>query len=246
MKISVVMQSYLGDYPGSRTNPEQKFIRAVDSFLAQTHNEKELIIVSDGCSKTIDIFSSLYAKNKEIKFIYIHKNDDIRMYEKKGDKTYHRGIPKKIGCSYASGDLITYLDSDDIFLPHRLSDISFAWRGTWNDFLWANIPFRYMNKNHKKNVDHNQIIYENEKIDLAKYNINDIYILNGMKDNKPLGATWSIIHKNNIPVYWEDVDKGSEDQTFMNDLCKLGNGFIINSYSYVLAHSNGYWGKWDN
>ena len=48
MKISVIMQSYLGEYPGARSNPKYKFVRAVNSFLLQKHPDKELIIVSDG------------------------------------------------------------------------------------------------------------------------------------------------------------------------------------------------------
>ena len=41
MMISVIMQSYLGDYPDSRKNPEEKFIRAVNSFLKQTNKNTE-------------------------------------------------------------------------------------------------------------------------------------------------------------------------------------------------------------
>ena len=53
------MQSYLGDYPGSRTEPERKFVRAVNSFLNQTNKNSELIIVSDNCKIT----EKLYKEN---------------------------------------------------------------------------------------------------------------------------------------------------------------------------------------
>ena len=56
MKISVVMQSYLGDYPGSRKDSKNKFVRAVSSFLRQTHEDKELVIVSDGCEDTKKLY----------------------------------------------------------------------------------------------------------------------------------------------------------------------------------------------
>ena len=39
-KISIIMQSYLGEYNGSRTNAIDKFIRAVDSFNNQIYNCK--------------------------------------------------------------------------------------------------------------------------------------------------------------------------------------------------------------
>ena len=50
MKISIIMQSYLGDYPNARANPEEGFIRAVYSVINQTVSNWELIIVADGCS----------------------------------------------------------------------------------------------------------------------------------------------------------------------------------------------------
>ena len=69
MKISVIMPSFLSQYDGCAKNREQKFIRAVDSFIAQTYNDKELVIVADGCLKTKNLYEQLYSKNPDIKFI---------------------------------------------------------------------------------------------------------------------------------------------------------------------------------
>ena len=71
MKISVVMQVYLDEYPGARSKPKEKFIRAVNSFLNQTYENKELIIVADGCPFTPEIFYTNFHQNPQIKFIYL-------------------------------------------------------------------------------------------------------------------------------------------------------------------------------
>ena len=43
-KISIIMQSYLGNYPGSRKDSHSKFLRAVQSFQNQLYKNCELII----------------------------------------------------------------------------------------------------------------------------------------------------------------------------------------------------------
>jgi glycosyltransferase involved in cell wall biosynthesis len=55
MKISVIMPCFLGEYEGCASNREQKLIRAIHSFNTQTHEDRELVIVSDGCEDTIRV-----------------------------------------------------------------------------------------------------------------------------------------------------------------------------------------------
>ena len=52
MKLSLVMQSYLGEYPGSRQNAVDKFHRAVKSVLNQNNPNWELVVIADGCKIT--------------------------------------------------------------------------------------------------------------------------------------------------------------------------------------------------
>ena len=57
MKISVVMASFLGEYEGCASDRENKFIRAVRSFLGNKYENKELVIVGDCCSITENILN---------------------------------------------------------------------------------------------------------------------------------------------------------------------------------------------
>jgi glycosyltransferase involved in cell wall biosynthesis len=101
-KVSVVMASFLGPYPGRASNPEQKFVRAVKSFLTQTYENKELIIVSDGCDVTERLYEFNFKKFPNIKFVKIPK------------QPIYSGDCRNAGLKIADGDIISYLDNDDI------------------------------------------------------------------------------------------------------------------------------------
>lgn len=103
MRISVVMQSYLSDYPNSRTNPVEKFHRAIKSFLNQTYDNSELVIISDGCQITTDLFNTHYSSNERIKFAFIHKREKNMYEEVKPGELYFRGVPKRVGVAVSSG-----------------------------------------------------------------------------------------------------------------------------------------------
>jgi len=110
-KVSVVMASFLGDYPGRATNPEQKFVRAVKSFLTQTYENKELIIVADGCDVTERLYEFNFKKFPNIKFVKIEKQP-----------TYS-GDCRNAGLDLVEGEIVTYLDNDDILGKKHLEII---------------------------------------------------------------------------------------------------------------------------
>lgn len=109
MKVSVVMASWLAN--PQRQDLDKKFVRAVKTFLNQTYEDKELIIVSDGCQKTIDLYNEHFKKEKNIKFFASPKQIP-----------YSGGI-RDIGIKMADGDIICYLDSDDLFSKTHLQTI---------------------------------------------------------------------------------------------------------------------------
>lgn len=101
MKISVVMASNLGAYKGAAKHREDKFIRAVESFVKQIHPHKELVIVSDGCKKTSAIYEQRYASNEDIRIVRI------------GKQKLFSGNVRARGVKEATGEYICYLDTDD-------------------------------------------------------------------------------------------------------------------------------------
>jgi glycosyltransferase involved in cell wall biosynthesis len=130
-RISVICASFLGEYDGSADNREQKFRRAVDSFVKQSHREKELIIVSDGCEKTNFIYDSIYSKHPEIKLVKLSK------------QILFSGNVRQAGLEKATGRITCYLDVDDFLGYNHLANIStcFGEKDDWdwvyyNDYIW--------------------------------------------------------------------------------------------------------------
>jgi glycosyltransferase involved in cell wall biosynthesis len=238
MKISVIMQTYLGDYPGSRSEPERKFIRAVDCFLAQSHQNKELIIIADGCKKTFDIFHEKYSNYKEIKFCYINKSEN-RMYDTVDGKRFYRGAPKKIGVSMADGDLITYCDSDDIMLPTRLEDIAHFWKDKDNSFV---LSFNSMRWLAQCNVETNSCTkVQDKELDLSDYGIGHKFLLVTAKDGYMVTTSWALTHRKAAGIEWRDTYGIWEDYEFASRMMKAGRVFAFASETYVLCHYTDLW-----
>ncbi|MGN6475677.1 MAG: glycosyltransferase family 2 protein, partial [Flavipsychrobacter sp.] len=97
--VSVLMTSYC----------REKYIaNAIESVLASTYVNFELIIVDDGSTdKTVEIAQSYAAKDKRIKFFVNEKN--------LGDYPN-----RNRAASLASGKYLKYVDSDDYIYPHGL------------------------------------------------------------------------------------------------------------------------------
>lgn len=110
-KISVIMASYLLNYPGAATNRDKKFVRAVNSFKKQTYQNKELIIVSDGCPLTVELYNRFFNNDDNIKLIQIPKQE------------LYSGEMRNVAFKIADGDIISYLDSDDILGKNHLQII---------------------------------------------------------------------------------------------------------------------------
>src|SRR3990167_2154809 len=115
MKISVVMPSLLSEFPGCAPNRKQTFMRAVNSFLAQQHKQKELIIASDGCGATIEIVKRNWKHELKIGIITLVELPPHELFT---------GAVRQAAIDKASGDVICNLDTDDVFEPHHLLSIA--------------------------------------------------------------------------------------------------------------------------
>ncbi len=123
MKFSVIIPSYLGSYRTAAKNREQKLVRAVNSVLKQTLDDFEVIVISDGCPKTLSIVNT-EIDNERVSTVSLPKS---KMWA---------GTPRNAGIELAEGEYITYLDIDDVYGANHLSNISSQLNGY--DWVWFN------------------------------------------------------------------------------------------------------------
>lgn len=170
-KISVIAASYLGEYEGCASNREQKFCRAVDSFLKQTHPNKELIIVSDGCEKTNIIVQTKYAKIPEIRLF------------RKSKQPLFSGKIRQMGLQVATGVITCYLDVDDFLGVNHLSSINAGFGDNLDaDWVYYN-DFIYKGANSNPNTIPKMVSLEHGSIGTSS-----IAHLTNLRDK---GLSWS-------------------------------------------------------
>lgn len=91
---------------------ERRFLHeAVDSVLAQTDADWELLLVDDGSSDG----------SSDIARAYAHRDPDrIRYLEHPRRENRGMSASRNLGITAARGELVTFLDADDVWVPTKL------------------------------------------------------------------------------------------------------------------------------
>lgn len=144
-KISVILPCYLGEYPQAAKDRAIKLNRAIRSFMEQNYEQKELIIIADGCHKTIDFIKNNYSLTRSIKTYFIQKQE------------LFSGTVRDFGLKIADGDFVCYLDSDDMFKDStHLSNIVNGFTSNPNcDWLYFNDYVKYFHLDHLPMTERN-------------------------------------------------------------------------------------------
>ncbi len=101
--VSVVMPFL----DGIRFLPE-----AIDSVMTQTYPEWELLLVDDGSTDGSSALARDYARGWP---------DRIRYLEHAGHVNRGKSTSRNLGIAEARGELLAFLDADDVFLPDKLT-----------------------------------------------------------------------------------------------------------------------------
>lgn len=233
ISISVIMMSYLDHYPGARSNPIERFHRSIRSFMMQTHSEKELIIVSDGCQKTIDEYNKHWSDVPFIKLIECSKS-----------KFKWPGSQRQIGINNATGDWICYLDTDDVIHPTHLSNIEYTIRRNPGIEVMLNRGYARLLKDDELDLSIIPVVLNNMTIDMPEIKnyreLSDIY--NYVEINFSLIPKVSDVygssrtmHRRDIPIKCIDSNTRGEDVRYSNMLKSLEH-ILINTPTYIVCH----------
>lgn len=101
MKFSVIIPSFLGEYRTAAKDRDRKIVRAINSVLTQSFEDFEVVVIADGCEKTIEIMKQI-------------SDPRIANYSIPKSKLWS-GEPRNKGIEEAKGEYIVYLDIDDWF-----------------------------------------------------------------------------------------------------------------------------------
>jgi glycosyltransferase involved in cell wall biosynthesis len=126
MKVSIICPSSLAKRKYQADNPEDKLIRAVTSVLMQDYDDKEVIIIADGCEETINIIQDhFYSGNLPCRLNAISIPKQLPF----------SGNVRNAGIEVATGDIICYLDADDYLGSDHVTTIVKHFTGQW---VWFN------------------------------------------------------------------------------------------------------------
>ncbi|HEY9623085.1 MAG TPA: glycosyltransferase [Crinalium sp.] len=95
-RVSVIIPTYNGD---------RYLAQAIDSALAQTYRDHEVIVIDDGSTDRTKVILQAYGGR-------------IRAISQKNQGV---AIARNHGIAVARGELVAFLDADDVFLPDKLA-----------------------------------------------------------------------------------------------------------------------------
>lgn len=126
VKVSVIIPVY---------NREAYIRESVDSVLAQTFTEFEVIVVDDGST------------DAAAEIIQSYTDPRIRLIRQS-----HQGVSaaRNTGLDAARGEYITFLDSDDLYYPDFLQSMLQIIQSTKTDMAFSNFTESYDAEDVKK------------------------------------------------------------------------------------------------
>ena len=144
IKVSIIIPVY---------QVENYLERAVDSAIAQTLPEKEIILVDDGSDDASPQICDRYVQEYPDLIHVIHKENE------------GLGLARNTGVRAARGEFIAFLDSDDTVEPEMYEEMYQKAVEQDDDIVMCDVKIIYVDENRTSTVSS----YPREQIDLSDY-----------------------------------------------------------------------------
>ena len=186
--VSVIMPVY---------NAEKYLEETLDSVLNQTYEDIEIIWVDDTSSDgSRDILGKYKEKSKKIKTIYLTENAGV-------------ANARNVAIQNAEGRFIAFLDSDDVWLPEKISrQINFMldnqYEFTFTSYRFIDADSNLMNTivKAKRELTYNKLLKHNAiaclTVVIDRNYVNDIYMPKTRHEDY---AAWLRILKKGYKAY---------------------------------------------
>ena len=166
---------------------------SIRSAQQQTYTNWELIVIDDGSTdNTAALVNQVANNDKRIKYFYQHNSG--------------QGAARNAGLKQAKADLVAFLDSDDIWMPHKLErQLEFIMSGE-ADLVFSDIEV--IDETGKKKRDTWMVenaIYKDEEGLLAFLKTNKIPLVSTLAKKKAILAVNGFAENNQVQ-YGEDHD----------------------------------------
>jgi glycosyltransferase involved in cell wall biosynthesis len=120
-------------------NAGEYLVGALDSILAQTFRNWELILINDGSTDNSEDVIMRYAQYEDNRIYYIRNTENLQLI-----KTLNKGI------GYCQGEYIARMDADDVCFPDRLR-VQVEFLDSHPDYLMCGTNAIVINNKGKKN-----------------------------------------------------------------------------------------------
>jgi len=145
-KISVIISTY---------NREKLLQRAIDSVLAQTFKDFEIIVVDDHSDKPPNI--------------KLPEGEDRLIAMRLPYNTGYAVKPRNVGIMIARGDYIAYLDDDNVYLPNHLEVLYEAITKHRADVVYGDRVYKSANPNETRFMGKQSYPYDLKQIEQGNY-----------------------------------------------------------------------------
>ena len=212
VKFSVVIPTY---------NREKFILQTLESVLVQTYPHREIIVIDD-CStdRTAEVIKPLVDEG-QIRYIRF-------------DRNYERCFARNTGMENATGDFVTFLDSDDLMYHNNLADAA--------DFIAKNPEYKCFHNLYKGINEKGEIVYNYRFPPLDNH-------LKAIVGGNFMNCIGNFIHREIYEKYRFDTFPdliGTEDWDFwlrvfadfkVGRIEKVNNGFVQHSNRSVNNHN---------